>query len=201
MSVKKFLLLINIFLTGLILWMATNIFLTWASSKQWKSPLQTKDLHAKGSSETFSNNQKKLKDFETVIKNDIFHTTKKVSKTSVKKEKGIKFTDLNLKLKGTVVGENNKSYAFILDGSTNKEDLYYLNNFVQGARIVKIMSDRVILNLGGREEVLVITDERSEKKQVVQPKRRYEKKRRRPSRRVRKRPPRIPTRIRRHPVI
>ena len=201
MSVKKFLLLINIFLTGLILWMATTIILTWASGKQWKSPVQATDVHSTGSSESFPNNVKKLKDFESVIKHDIFHTTKKAPKTSEKEKKEIKITDLNLKLKGTVVGENSESYAFILDGSTNKEDLYYLNNFVQGARIVKIMSDRVMLSLGGRVEVLVITDERSDTKGVTQPQKKHEKIKKRPPRKIRKRPPRVPTRIRRRPII
>jgi len=117
----------------------------------------------------------------------VFDTTTGGPAVPVTEEKTIKSTELDLKLKGTVVGENRNSYAIILDGKTNKEDLYYLNDIVQGARIVQVLRDQVVIELKGVKEVLLMEDitettapVRPEKKKEVPKKR---KTRRRPVRR------------------
>jgi general secretion pathway protein C len=91
---------------------------------------------------------------------DVFHTKKETGKTPGKEQdEEIKVTDLNLELKGTVVGDGKESYAFILDRGSRKEEVYYANDYVMGAQILRIMKGRVILNVDGREEALLMTDE------------------------------------------
>ena len=58
-----------------------------------------------------------------------------------------------------VVGEGKDSYAFILDKGSRKEEVYYANDYVMGAQILRIMKGRVILSVDGREEALLMMDE------------------------------------------
>jgi len=95
-----------------------------------------------------------------IASRDVFHTTKLVGKTAGKDLAAeIKATELNLELKGTVIGDGKDFYAFILDKGSSKEEIYYVNDFVGGARIDSIMKGRVILNVDGRKEALLMVDE------------------------------------------
>jgi type II secretory pathway component PulC len=187
MNLKRYLLLINICFTVLILWVASNIVLTWASKKQSTSLPRISQEKPTSSVATSSESLKKIQDYQSIIRYDVFDTTTGGPAVPVTEEKTIKSTELDLKLKGTVVGENRNSYAIILDGKTNKEDLYYLNDIVQGARIVQVLRDQVVIELKGVKEVLLMEDitettapVRPEKKKEVPKKR---KTRRRPVRR------------------
>lgn len=192
MNLKRYLLLINICFSVLILWVASNIVLTWASKKQSTGLPQItheKPVSREGASKKTS---KGIQDYKDIIRYDMFDTTMGGPVVPVKQEETIKPTELNLKLKGTVVGEGSHSYAIILNGNTNEEDLYYLNDFVQGARIVKVLRDRVVIEQKGDREVLLMEDiteasapARSEEKKISPPKRRIRRPpiRRRPVRR------------------
>jgi type II secretory pathway component PulC len=160
MNLKRFLLFGNILLSGLILWVGVSIVTTWASSsKEGDSSLS---VPAKMSMpKDFSTSKgKRLEDYALIASKDVFHTAKQVAKTGSKGQaEEIKVTELNIELKGTVVGEGKESYAFILDRGSKKEDAYYVNDFVMGAQILRIMKGRVILNVDGREEALLMMDE------------------------------------------
>ncbi len=97
-----------------------------------------------------------MKYYQPIIDSDIFDTKKIVPKVPVK-QKEIQVTKLNLELRGTIVGVNEESFAIIWDKKTRMQDLYFLNDFVQGAHIIEIMPDRVILSLEGRKEALIMS--------------------------------------------
>lgn len=160
MNLKRFLLFGNILLSGLILWAGVSIVTTWASSsKEGDSSLS---VPAKMSipKEIYTSKGKRLEDYALIASKDVFHTAKQVAKTGSRDQaEEIKVTELNLELKGTVVGEGKESYAFILDKGSNKEEVYYSNDFVMGAQILRIIKGRVILNVDGREEALLMMDE------------------------------------------
>jgi type II secretory pathway component PulC len=159
MSLKKPLLLMNICFAVLILCIAWNTFYKWNYKSHEKDRLQDEILGTKSSKGTSSVKPNKLKDYEVIIRRDIFKTKKVPQKADVEQEKPIKITDLNLKLMGTVVGKDRDCFAIIMDGSTKKPQIYHLNDFIQGTRIVGILSDRVILDMEGEEECLMFTDE------------------------------------------
>jgi len=158
MNLKRYLLLINICFALLILWVASNIVLTWASKKQGPHLPQISHEEPTSTIVASSEKPKKLQDYQTVIRYDIFGTKTGGPASPVPEQKIIKSTELNLKLKGTVVGENRDSYAMILDKKTNKEDLYYLNDFVHGARIVQVLRDRVVIERKGVKLVLFMEE-------------------------------------------
>ncbi|MBW1861074.1 MAG: hypothetical protein JRJ02_01710 [Deltaproteobacteria bacterium] len=196
MVLRKFLLLINIFLTGLILWMAANIIMPWVSSKHKGKEPKAEVLRTKGPGNEVSRTSRNIKYYQKIIDHDIFKTKKGAPKPLEPKAdrdvKEVKVSDLDLKLKGTVIGQNRESCAVIFDGSTKKEDFYYLNNFVQDARIVRILSDKVILSKEGKEEALVMSYESEPASKITRPKRQVVKKRPTKRRKPVKRPKRRP---------
>jgi type II secretory pathway component PulC len=160
MNLKRFLLLGNIVVSGLIIWVGVSIVTTWASSRRAGDSALSVPSKMSIPKDLASSKGKRPEDYVLITAKDVFHTTKETSKTSGKDQaEEIKVTDLNIELKGTVVGEGKDSYAFILDKGSKKEEVYYANDFVMGAQILKIMKGRVILNVDGREEALLMVDE------------------------------------------
>jgi len=158
MNFKKAILLANVFITTLILWMVGSILFTWASNFNTKSNIKETKSNTIQPPAKAAVLTKDLKDFELIVKKDMFNTPEDTSGAAAVTRDGGKNerTSANLKLRGTIVGQNNTSYAIIFDGSTGKEDLYELNDSIQGAHIQKILADRVILNFNGREETLLL---------------------------------------------
>jgi len=160
MNLKRFLLLGNVILSGLVIWVGVSMVTTWASSrKAGDSAVSIPDKTASPKDLT-STQGKRLEDYTLIASKDVFHTAKLTAKAGEKDQaEEIKVTDLNLELKGTVVGDGKESYAFILDRGSEKEEVYYLKDYVMGAQLVRIMKGRVILNVNGSEEALLMTDE------------------------------------------
>jgi type II secretory pathway component PulC len=189
MNLKRLLLLINLCLAGLVLWMGTSIFLTWSSAKEEKGQPPARPAEAGSTVKTASGKPKKLKDYRIIVDRDIFETAKEAP---AKKEGKIeKVTKLDLKLKGTVIGGRRNSFAIIEDGTTMKEELYSLNDFIQGARIVEILDDHVILNLKGSKETLIMTEETSPAAAKIRPKKRAKAPRIKPPKRRRPKRPKL----------
>lgn len=160
MNLKRFLLLGNIILSGLIIWVGVSIVTTWASSGRAGDPALSVPSKMSMPKDLTSSKDKRLEDYALIASKDVFHTTKLTAKAGEKDQaEEIKVTDLNLELKGTVVGDGKESYAFILDRGSRKEEVYYANDYVMGAQILKIMKGRVILDVNGSEEALLMMDE------------------------------------------
>jgi general secretion pathway protein C len=160
MNLKRFLLLGNVLLSGLVIWVGASIVTTWASSRKAGDSALSVPAKTSSPKDLTSSNGKRLEDYALIASKDVFHTTKETAKTTGKDQADeIKVTELNLELKGTVVGEGKDSYAFILDRGSRKEEVYYANDYVMGSQILRIMKGRVILNVDGREEALLMVDE------------------------------------------
>jgi len=65
-------------------------------------------------------------------------------------------SSLTLKLLGTVVNESGLSWAVIQDLATDRQNMVGVGSVVAGARVVLIGKDRVVLNVDGREEILLL---------------------------------------------
>ena len=172
MIFKKILLPVNICLAILVLAIPLTISHIWKHKGHEKTRLEGQALKSKSSNVQSFTKPRKEKDYEIIILRDVFKTKKASQKAGIDLEKPIKITELNLKLMGTVVGKDTDCFAIIMDGSTQKPGLYRLNDFIQDTRIVRILSDRVILNLDGKEEQLVFTDEPIPSVRKERPKRR-----------------------------
>ena len=65
-------------------------------------------------------------------------------------------SSLNLTLLGTVVNESGLSWAVIKDLATGRQEMVSVGSVVAGAMVVSIGKDRVVLNVNGREEILLL---------------------------------------------
>jgi general secretion pathway protein C len=67
---------------------------------------------------------------------------------------GIPETKLNLKLWGTVIGGVEKPYAVIEETQLKKQNLYREGDTIQEASVKRILREKVILHINGRDELL-----------------------------------------------
>lgn len=156
---KRLLLVVNTLLALLVMWTASQIGLNWAYRGKHKSPLQSStniNRQLQGASPRAS---KTFKDYSSIIQYDIFRT-KMNAPALPRKTENLKVSNLDLVLMGTAIGNQHESYAILFDNKTKKEELYYMNSLVQGARIIQIMPDRIVLENNGEQEVLVMTEKR-----------------------------------------
>jgi len=108
-----------------------------------------------------------LSQYKTILQRNIFHSsTKRVAAAEKNILENIKPTERNLKLWGTVVGNDPASaYAIIEESGSNsrrqKQSLYKRGDIVQGAEIKKILREKVILSANGDDEILRIAKPQS----------------------------------------
>jgi hypothetical protein len=156
---KKILFFANILWIGLIIYMATNIFFTWASQRAEKeNPPETKAVPVRKTDHKFSK-AKKMRAYQAIITRDIFDTSKNAAGSKIQRNVEIRPTGLRLRLLGTVVGDGNTSYAFILNEKTKREEFYAIDDFIEGARIVQIDPERVVLSSASGMEALIMSYE------------------------------------------
>jgi hypothetical protein len=157
---RKTIWLMNILIIGLILWQAAELVLPWTTRKATPQEVRIPPAilsHNDRNSQRVSS----LSDFRPLIGQNLFksHGAGAEPPRGPEPAKEIEVTKLDLKLKGTVIGENQLSYAVIQQGKGGREGLFYLRDRVEGARILQILSDRIILGINGKEEALIMTAE------------------------------------------
>jgi len=96
--------------------------------------------------------------YNAVVARDLFGTARSdqtgLSQTRIDQ---LKPTVLKLKLWGTVTGNQDPS-AVIEDLKTRQQVLYHTGDSVQGATIKMIFRDKVVINAGGKDEVLALEE-------------------------------------------
>jgi len=74
-------------------------------------------------------------------------------------------TSLKIALLGTVVGDQQSTLAVIRDKGIKRQDLYREGDTVQSAVIKKILRGKVILRVGGKDEILTIEEGAASRKE------------------------------------
>ena len=103
-----------------------------------------------------ANGQKKHPDFQTILKRNLFGPPPKEVKaaTTAAPVKPVA-TALELSLVGTITGPPNTRRAILLDKKKKVQDIYNQGDTVLGALIKEIQREKIILNVNGKEEMLV----------------------------------------------
>ncbi len=103
------------------------------------------------------------KDFQIIIRRNIFQltqqelpATREEVTTVVEKPPNEVQTALNLTLLGTVMGDNRTSRAIIVGEKKNEQKLYQVGDAVQGAIIESVERGKVILDVFGARETLLM---------------------------------------------
>ena len=71
----------------------------------------------------------------------------------------LSLTSLNCSLIGTISDENGEGWAVIRDDDDGRQEMVTLGSNVKGARVVRIFKDKVVLNIDGQDELLVMAPE------------------------------------------
>jgi ankyrin repeat protein len=69
-------------------------------------------------------------------------------------------TSLNLRLWGTITGNNLNTYAIIEDTKTRRQKLYKANDEIQNATVIRILREKVVLRVDDHLELLEIESSR-----------------------------------------
>lgn len=102
--------------------------------------------------------QKKGPDPQIILKRNLFGAPPKGANISTTKQSApdkLAATKLELSLLGTIAGPPNNRRAILLDKKKKEQDIYYQGDTVQGALIKEIQRGKIILNVNGKDEILV----------------------------------------------
>jgi general secretion pathway protein C len=102
-------------------------------------------------------------DYQSIIDRNLFNTGKNSLADSGKATPEIdvdklKQTGLKLKLWGTVTGPDGQTYAVIEDPKTREQLLYRPGDTIQKAGVKMVLRQKVVLNVDGRDEVLMMEE-------------------------------------------
>jgi general secretion pathway protein C len=102
-------------------------------------------------------------DYQAIVDRNLFNTGKKTLDAPGKGAAEIdvdklKQTGLKLKLWGTVTSPDGQTYAVIEDPKTREQLLYRPGDTVQKAAVKMVLRQKVVLNVDGRDEVLIMEE-------------------------------------------
>lgn len=103
------------------------------------------------------------RDYQAIIDRNIFGSigreTEEVKAGERKEiETFLEPTSLKVALLGTVIGDRQSTLAVIKDKGKNRQELYREGDTVQGAVIKRILRGKVILRVGGKDEILTVEE-------------------------------------------
>jgi general secretion pathway protein C len=108
--------------------------------------------------------KRQFTEYQAISNRDVFKTSKTDKSNEQIELDKLKQTQLNLKLCGTVSGSPDKAYAVIEKTQNRKQALYREGDSIENALIKKILRNTVVLNVNGKDEILVIKEEKSKSK-------------------------------------
>jgi general secretion pathway protein C len=96
--------------------------------------------------------------YKSIWENNIFSTTRGQQNDGSEPLQldQLSLTSLNCSLVGTVVPENGDGWAVIMDNDGKVQNMVTVGSSLKGARVVKIFKDKVVLNINGRDELLMM---------------------------------------------
>lgn len=101
-------------------------------------------------------------DYRAIVDRDLFKTGTAPSAEQPKIDlEGLKQTELNLKLWGTVSGLKGAAYAVIEDTKLKQQNLYREGDSLQNAEVKVILREKVVLSVNGRDEILTMEEVKS----------------------------------------
>ncbi|MCD6561881.1 MAG: PDZ domain-containing protein [Deltaproteobacteria bacterium] len=113
-----------------------------------------------------------LSDYKTITERNLFGSVEKASSEgNADQIGGLKATSLNIALLGTVSGDKRDAFAVIEDVDKREQGLYRVGDSVQNAVVKMILRGKIVLRIGGKDEILTM-DEPKSRPEPVKPKKR-----------------------------
>lgn len=105
------------------------------------------------------------KTYQVIVERNIFGAVLDQEAINKEEEKALEpepeKTTLRLTLLGTVSGNERDARAIIVDEKEKKQDIYQIGDAIQGALITEIKRGKVILDLNGKRQFLVIKERKN----------------------------------------
>lgn len=164
---KFFLLIINFLLITAAVFYGVDIFSKIANARfNYVNYVQLPRKPRKNIPPPKEKTCRSLSFYNAIIERNLFKTKKVAeNKLSPVKIENLEPTDLDIKLWGTVTGRRDNSYAVVEEIAekrrNRKQNLYRAGDSVQNATIKKILREKVILSINGKNEVLEIEERHS----------------------------------------
>jgi len=95
--------------------------------------------------------------YQPIVDRNLFRTNEDaLEKTDDVDLENLEQTELKLKLLGTVTGDERSAYAVIEDEKERQQNLYRTGDSIQSAVLKRILREKVVLTVNGKDEVLEI---------------------------------------------
>jgi len=102
-----------------------------------------------------------MADYQVVVERNLFNSGRQAlaarTDPALELDK-LKQTELKLKLWGTTTGLDGYIYAFMEDQKTREQAMYRQGDAIQNATVKLILRNKVVLTVGGRDEVLPLEE-------------------------------------------
>ncbi len=150
---KKYFIIINIILVAVFFYFSVQVF----SEISGQRDQQDFSADSAGSkiAQSDTSVQHPFSYYSVINRRNLFNTGQKANTQADTVDiKGLKQTNLKLKLLGTVTGNKNKAYAVIEDLKERKQNLYRVGDSLQNATVKIILREKVVLNINGKDEIL-----------------------------------------------
>jgi general secretion pathway protein C len=167
---KPYYTIINILLITVAVYFSVNAFYKLGTAQLDPAHLSQADFKESSSSEIES--LRPLSAYDPIIERNLFNT-----KSGAERQpepvvfENLQPTSLNLKLLGTVTGDQDKAFAVIQNSQGRQQQLYRIGDTIQKATLKMILREKVVLHVGGKDEILEI--EKIETKQTRRSSRKY----------------------------
>jgi general secretion pathway protein C len=153
MTAKKYFMIANVLLITAGVYFGVNAFYTIGIA--WLDPGETPQAYSSKVTFKQQDDHAPLSRYSAITKRNLFNTNPDIkAPAQAINVDNLKKTDLNLKLWGTVTGQDRKAYAVIEDTKTRKQQLYHLGDSIQDATLKLILRQKVVLSVGDRDEIL-----------------------------------------------
>jgi len=155
---KRYYIIFNLLVLAAIIYSAVNMFYKIAGSRV--TPVQTGVPVEQQIQDAEQRGKPALSQFIPITKRNLFGTVNKAAAgKSADAYEDVEITSLKLALLGTIASDDQKSSrAIIQDTAKREQKLYKVGDSVQNAVIDKILRKQVILNVGGKEEKLMMKE-------------------------------------------
>jgi len=162
---KKYFIILNIFLISVAVYFGINAFYITATDKLDHGHPATPTGKQISSPEEETVHSKDY--YNTIGQRNLFNTKKKTDKIEPVNIETLKQTDLKLKLWGTVTGDRGKTYAVIEERKGKKQNLYKVGDSIQNATVKIILREKVVLTVNGKDEILELEKGTGDYKSII----------------------------------
>lgn len=152
---KRYFTILNIlFITGIVFFMMKVFYKIATANIDTIDSAKTEAIHLVPNKSTTLH---ELSHYQAIIERNLFRTKTETGSGPDKLDiETLEPTDLNLKLLGTITGDEKEAYAVIEDTAAKEQDLYRIGDTIQNATVKIILREKVVLNVNGKDEILGI---------------------------------------------